>query len=102
VVPNLDTRILEIIETGPGVLDMKGWHGRNGDACGTTHCRAGWAVNLAGQKGLELEHKVGSEMAGRAIYLASTGRCPYFFASNEDALADIKRCASEEKEASNA
>jgi len=27
------------------------------------------------------------------IYLRSTGRVPNFFASDADALADIKRCA---------
>lgn len=67
------------------------------EACGTTHCRAGSSIHLAGAAGYALEKRLGSaEEAGRAIYLASTGRVPYFFASNERALADIRRCAEED------
>ena len=94
VVENLDQRILDAIALPGNVLDMGDWH-----TCDTTHCRAGWAVHLAGQPGYALERQLGSaERAGRAIYRASTGRSPYFFASTEDALADIKRCAAEDAE----
>ena len=34
-------------------LEMGLWH------CGTTHCRAGWVITLAGAAGKELEDKVG-------------------------------------------
>jgi hypothetical protein len=67
---------------------MDAWH-----KCNTTHCRAGWAITLAGEKGKELEARFGPEDAGRRIYLASTGRVPFFYASNEAALADIRECA---------
>jgi hypothetical protein len=68
---------------------MRDWH-----VCETTHCRAGWAILLAGKAGYELEAKLGSaELAGVAIYRASTGRVPYFFDTTERALADIRRCA---------
>ena len=71
---------------------MSDWH-----TCETTHCRAGWAIHLAGAAGYALEQKLGSaELAGRAIYLASTGRAPSFYASDEDALEDLRRCATEE------
>jgi len=67
---------------------MSVWH-----ACNTTHCRAGWAITLAGKAGEELEYRFGPEDAGRRIYLASTGRAPHFFASNYAALADIREQA---------
>jgi hypothetical protein len=92
VVEALDARILAAVTTGGGKLDMSDWH-----TCDTTHCRAGWAIHLAGQEGYALEEELGSaERAGRAIYRASTGRVPHFFASTDDALEDIKACAARE------
>jgi hypothetical protein len=85
VVEDLDRKILETIK-----LDMGSWHG----PCGTTHCRAGGAIHLAGKAGYELEAKYGPERAGAMIYRASTGRVPHFHASNERALADIRACAA--------
>src|SRR6185437_12847560 len=114
VVEHLDAQILRGIETKALVLDMGRWHGEyaNGDEleggetpemCGTTHCRAGSAIHLAGAAGYALEKRLGSaEDAGRAIYLASTGRAPYFYASNDAALADIRRCAAEDAETTTA
>ena len=104
VVAHLDAQILRHIEVGKLLFDMDNWHGEGPtgveatvEACGTTHCRAGSAIHLAGEAGYALERKLGSaEEAGRAIYLASTGRAPYFFGSNERALADIRRCAAED------
>ena len=84
VVEQLDAKILAAIETG-GMLEMGSWH-----QCETTHCRGGWAVTLAGEPGKQLEECYGVEDAARRIYLASTGRCPWFFDSNEGALADIR------------
>jgi hypothetical protein len=103
VVEHLDAKILHGIEAKVLVLDMGRWHGddahgsaASAEACGT-HCRAGSAIHLAGRDGYALERKLGSaEEAGRAIYLASTGRAPHFFASNDRALADIRRCAEED------
>jgi hypothetical protein len=92
VVVDLDRKILDAIEHG-GSLKMDAWHG----TCNTTHCRAGWAIHLAGEAGYALEGQIGSHRAGRAIYLASTGRAPHFFATDERALADIRRCAAGEK-----
>ena len=88
VVENLDAKILAAIDAG-GSLDMGAWH-----TCQTTHCRAGWAIVLAGEKGKELEKKVGPHRAGMLIYGCSTGNVPYFYANNEDALADIRACAA--------
>lgn len=87
IVPDIDKQILAHAEAGK--LDMSTWH------CGTAHCRAGWAVTLGGEAGRQLEERFGSAMAGRLIYEASTGRvAPDFYASNETALADLRRCAA--------
>jgi hypothetical protein len=88
VIDALDVKILQALQSG-GALKMDAWH-----TCETTHCRAGWAVYLAGSAGNELEKKYGSQRAGYMIYMASTGRVPYFFASNETALADIREQAA--------
>ena len=89
VVERLDAQVLEAVKSGGGTLEMGSWH-----TCETTHCRAGWAIHLAGPSGADLESLVGPEHAGRLIYLASTGRVPDFFADNDAALEDIKRCAA--------
>jgi hypothetical protein len=89
VVEALDAKILSAINVEGCALDMSTWH-----KCETTHCRAGWAVTLAGKEGAELEAKYGPEDAGRRIYLASTGYVPNFFASNDAALEDIKARAA--------
>lgn len=91
VVEKLDLKILQLVDSGSGKLDMSQWH-----SCETTHCRAGWAITLAGPEGKKLEEKYGPRHAGAMIYRASTGRSPYFYASNDDALADIKKCAAEQ------
>jgi hypothetical protein len=90
VIPAIDQQILQAIERG-GTLDMGRWH-----VCETTHCRAGWAITLAGDKGVQLELQHGPATAGRMIYTASAGYCPHFFAGNEAALEDIKARAAEQ------
>jgi hypothetical protein len=72
---------------------MGTWH-----TCGTTHCRAGWAIHLAGEAGYALERFYNAPLAAQLIYresgaLINPGR---FFDSNDDALADMKRCAEVE------
>jgi hypothetical protein len=107
-VSQLHTKILAAVEAEPASFDMRDWHGGAGygehadaNACGTTHCRAGWAIHLAGAAGYALENQVGPSMAGALISLASCpwmDRVPSFTESNADALADIKRCAALEAE----
>ena len=94
VVERLDSRILAAIAQPGCSLDMSDWH-----TCDTTHCRAGWAVHLAGEAGYALEKEHGPRIAGAMIYRASTGRAPHFFAPNDRALEDIKRCAAAEDQA---
>ena len=73
-----------------GALDMATWH------CGTSHCRAGWVVELAGDGGKALEWAMGTSTAAALIYMASDPKLekvPDFYASNEDTLEDIKSLA---------
>ncbi len=90
IVPDIDVRILAAIEAG-GSLEMGSWH-----TCETTHCRAGWAIHLAGEAGYALEAQTSSYLAGRLIYEASRPGvpCPDFFATNDEAFEDIRRCAT--------
>jgi len=77
----------------PGALDMSTWH------CGTTHCRAGWVVELAGGAGKALEWAMGTPAAAAMIYLASDPKIekmPDFYCDNATALADMKRLADAE------
>ena len=77
----------------PNALDMGSWH-----RCETTHCRAGWVTTLAGAGGAAMEFAFGPSYAAALIYMASDPsleKIPDFHASNEDALADMKRLADQ-------
>jgi hypothetical protein len=88
VVPGLHVRVADAV-SDPARLRMDTWH-----TCWSTHCRAGWAIHLAGAAGYALGELVGSETAGALIYAASTGDpVPDFYASDVEALADIRACA---------
>ena len=89
MVDQLDAKILVIIEGSPNTFDAGAWHSN----CGTTHCRAGWAIELAGDAGRELERALGSSAAGALIYHASTGHIPDFYSTTDAAIADIRECA---------
>ena len=89
VIDNLDAKIAQIVDGGSGTLEMNQWH-----ACATTHCRAGWAITLAGESGKALEQTYGPHRAGVILYAVSTGRIPSFYTSNDNAIADIRRCAA--------
>ena len=75
---------------------MSAWH-----TCGTTHCRGGWTVILAGDAGRALEMFHGTLLAAQLIYRESGYPIApaRFFDSNQDALADMKRLAEETDEA---
>ena len=91
-VPSLHRKILAAIEGG-GKLDMSDWH-----ACKTTHCRGGWNVTLAGPAGAVLEGVLGTATAAALIAVVSCpaleGRVPNFYATDDEALADIRRLAA--------
>ena len=92
VIANFHKRIYEAASVPPEALNMSTWH-----TCETTHCRAGWAVFLAGKDGKALESRFNTELAAMMIYDASDlgykiNPCR-FYDSNEDALADMKKLA---------
>jgi hypothetical protein len=91
-IKNIDAAILAAIDVRGNELRMSFWH-----TCGTTHCRAGWAIHLAGDAGYRLEKVVGSAAAGALIYAASRPDKPVpdFIASDAVALADLRACAAE-------
>jgi hypothetical protein len=91
-IKNIDAAILAAIDARGNELRMSSWH-----TCGTTHCRAGWAIHLAGDAGYKLEKVVGSSAAGALIYAASRPDKPVpdFIASDAVALADLRACAAE-------
>jgi hypothetical protein len=92
-IENIHQRIFDAA-SAEGALDMGSWH--RGGYCGTTHCRAGWAVVLAGPGGRVLEGVYGTGTAAALIYQASDPkleRIPNWIDSNEGALADMKRLA---------
>ena len=81
----------------PAALEMGSWHQTG--YCGTTHCRAGWVVVLAGPAGRAMEGLIGTPAAAALIYQASDPtleRIPNFYDSNDAALADMKRLAEAE------
>jgi hypothetical protein len=76
----------------PGALNMIQWH----SLCGTTHCRAGWVVTLAGAAGKALESAYGPAVAAAMIYAKAYPDQPtpdFYEWCNEAALDDIRACA---------
>ncbi len=84
---------MEEVTRPDGALNMGQWH------CGSTHCRSGWAITLAGRPGASLERLLGPALAGALIYHRSTGHIPNFYADNETARADIVARADEARAA---
>jgi hypothetical protein len=97
-VDRLHTTMLKAIGPDGEHLDMTHWH----HPCGTSHCRAGHTVILAGAAGKDLERLVGTGEAARLIaikscpWLADEGRID-FHCSDDQALADIRACAEREQ-----
>ncbi len=91
VVEALDRKIIEQIDSGGGHLNMGFWHLPD-----ETHCRAGWAITLAGETGRRLEQEHGPSVAGGMIYRASVGHRPSFHCRTAAALADIRARAAEQ------
>ena len=90
-IPEIHKAVYEAA-SAPGALDMRNWH------CGTTHCRAGWVIELAGPGGKSLEWAMGTPAAAALIYQASDPaleKVPNFYTTDEAALADMKRLAEQ-------
>jgi len=90
-IPDLDGKILAALGKEGCQLEMSTWH-----TCETTHCRAGWAITLAGDSGRTLESIMGASAAGAIIYATCYPelKIPDFYTDNETALADIKARAA--------
>lgn len=102
IVPNIDAAILGAINQPGNELDMDDWHGplwydNTKRTCSTTHCRAGWAIHLAGPAGYALEDRVGAGVAGALIYAASrpAKAVPDFHCTDKEALEDLKFAAGQ-------
>jgi hypothetical protein len=94
VIENIHQKVLEAVSK-PYALDMSAWH-----TCETTHCRAGWVEVLAGERGKKLAKETDTAFAAMQIYKNSSliRVSPVkFYEDNETAMADIVRCAEEEK-----
>ena len=94
-IPSIDAAILAAIATPGCALDMSDWH-----RCETTHCWGGWTIHLAGEAGKKLEIALGTNAAAALIYAASGSHpVPDWAASEEDAMADLRRRAGVEVKA---
>jgi hypothetical protein len=96
IIPNIHSAVYEAA-SADGALEMADWH--SDGFCGTTHCRAGWVTHLAGEAGHVMDALMGTATAAALIYAKSDPsmeKVPDFYASNEDALADMKRLAEAE------
>ena len=92
VVPDLHRRMADAVGARGERLRMQNWH----SDCITTHCRAGWAVVLAGEAGRTLERRYNTAEAAAMIYLASDPtltEVPDWHCDNDEALRDIRDCA---------
>ena len=90
VIADIHIKVYEAVSAKPDALDMSTWH-----TCGTTHCRGGWVVHLAGEAGYALERFHNTALAAHLIYKASGYKINpgKFYESNDQALADMKRLA---------
>jgi hypothetical protein len=89
MIPNIDAEVFAAA-SAPRALDMRQWH------CGTAHCRAGWVVTLAGEKGKVLEAFHNTELAAMLIYRASGSPInpARFYDNDQRALADMRKRAN--------
>ena len=94
IIPNIHQAVYAAASQ-PDALDMGNFH-----RCGTTHCRAGWVIHLAGPEGYALATRTSSTFAAMQIYRASGYRISpvRFFESKAKALQDMKKLATMERE----
>lgn len=95
ILEKIHSQILSAV-SAEQALDMSTWH-----TCETTHCRAGWVVNLAGDAGRALEDQTSTCFAAMQIYTASSPILvspTRFFETNAKSMADIIRCAKLEQQ----
>lgn len=95
------SEVAGVVLAHPERLEMGEWHSdsewKNGvakpvEACGTTHCIAGWAEHLAALKDPRiLEVKMHSYLIGRLIL--GDEAASHFYDSNEDAIAYLEEAS---------
>mgnify|MGYP003441874938 CR=1 FL=1 len=101
-VPNIFREILKGVELHGLEMDM--WHGPGSVQfdkpqweCETTHCWAGWAVHLGGQKAYECENNSSTAAVAMNIFRRATPGIPVyhsdFYMPNDYAKMRIKECA---------
>ena len=99
IIPAIDAAIEDAINNN-GILAMETWHGEEWNWCGTTHCRGGWAIHLAGEKGKALQDSVGVYYAAALVYCVSRpGAYPDFYTDDGEAWDDIQKCAARQRKA---
>jgi hypothetical protein len=91
-IENIHTKIYEAVSQ-PGALEMGSWH-----TCGTTHCRGGWVVHLAGEAGKKVEDFFDTALAAQLIYRESGFKINpcRFYDDNKAALEDMRKLAESE------
>jgi uncharacterized protein YjbI with pentapeptide repeats len=91
VIPDIDRVIFEAVSRKGCELRMATWH-----TCETSHCRAGWAVVLAGAEGEALERKIGTNAAAALIYARSRPDepVPNWYATDEEVMAELKAAST--------
>jgi len=99
IVENIHQKVYEAVSSKPETFDMGSWHNTEA-SCGTTHCRAGWVIHLAGEQGYALEKQTSPTFAALQIYKASCHELPVspyrFHEPNELAMANMKEYAEKE------
>jgi len=94
-IKNIHQKVFDAVSKDHSKLDMNTWH----TTCGTSHCRAGWVITIAGEEGRKLEELTDTCFAAMMIYKKSSNiKVPVvrFFEDQKIALEDIERCAKEE------
>ena len=92
-IENIDRKLLEVLNADKHFLDVKSCYTHE-----TTLGRLGWYIKIAEKEGQSLERNYGRSVAGALIFHASypNKRIPDWYASDEQALEDIRRNAYEE------
>lgn len=81
---NLIYEVAQKVFESPQNFDMGWWHSNvDGESCDTTHCIAGWAVELS-PIGKEVEEKYGPATAG--LLLLGYDAYTHFYDNNTEAL----------------
>jgi len=96
VIPGIHQAVLAAT-SNPATFNMGDWHKET--SCGMAHCRGGWVVYLAGERGRALALASSTLFAAMMIYKYSSPirvNPRRFFDNNEKSMEDIKRCAVEE------